>query len=95
VDERRALAELLARWDAGLVRHPAERRMAVRASQQRAARMAAAGHDPDGEVAALPAAAALSGPGGPLPGGDDDRASELDADTGDEDFYADAFEVLP
>ena len=43
-DERRALAELLDRWDAGLVRHPAERRMAVRASQQRAARMAAAGH---------------------------------------------------
>ena len=28
VDERRALAELLDRWDAGLVRHPAERRMA-------------------------------------------------------------------
>ena len=41
VDERRALAELLDRWDAGLVRHPAERRMAVRASQQRAARLAA------------------------------------------------------
>ena len=42
VDERRALAGLLDRWDAGLVRHPAERRMAVRASQQRAARLAAA-----------------------------------------------------
>ena len=36
VDERRALAELLERWDAGLVRNPAERRMAVRASEQRA-----------------------------------------------------------
>jgi len=41
-DERRALADLLHRWDAGLVRHPAERRMAVRASQQRHARLSAA-----------------------------------------------------
>ena len=39
VEGRRALAGLLERWDAGLVRHPAERRMAVRASQQRAARL--------------------------------------------------------
>ena len=38
---RLALAELLYRRGAGLVRYPAERRMAVRASQQRAARMAA------------------------------------------------------
>jgi Mu transposase, C-terminal len=29
-DERRALAELLDRWDAGLVRHPSERRMTQR-----------------------------------------------------------------
>ncbi len=37
VDERRALAELLDRWDAGLVRHPVERRMAQehRVIQQR------------------------------------------------------------
>ena len=41
VEGRRALAGLLERWDAGLVRHPAERRMAVRASQQRAARLGA------------------------------------------------------
>jgi Mu transposase, C-terminal len=98
-DERRALAELLARWDVGLVRHPAERRMAVRASQQRATRMAAAGQDPVAEVAGLPTVAALSaehaqtGPGGPVPGGDDDSVAELDAGGGD--FYADAFEVLP
>jgi transposase InsO family protein len=97
VDERQALAGLLERWDAGLVRHPAERRMAVRASQQRAARMAAAGQGPAAE-AALPTVAALSAlqapaPGGPLPDGDDDSAAELDA--GDDDFYADAFEVLP
>jgi hypothetical protein len=98
VDERQALAGLLDRWDAGLVRHPAERRMAVRASQQRAARLAAA-DGPGAEVAALPAVAALAaaqdtpGPAGPAPGGDDDSPGELD--TGDEDFYADAFEVLP
>jgi len=98
-DERRALAELLDRWDAGLVRHPAERRMAIRASQQRAARLAAAGHGPAAEIAALPAVAVLAaagraapGPAGPVPGGDDDSPGELDA--GDEDFYADAFEVL-
>ena len=97
-DERRALAGLLDRWDAGLVRHPAERRMAVRASQQRAARMAAAGHGPAAEAASLPAVAALAGaqppgPSGPVPGGDDDSPGELDA--GAEDYYADAFEVLP
>ena len=93
VDERRALAELLDRWDAGLVRHPAERRMAVRASEQRAARLAAAG--PAAEVAALPTVAALTAAQDtprPEPGGDDDSPGELD--TGG-DFYADAFEVLP
>ncbi len=99
VDERRALAELLDRWDAGLVRRPAERRMAVRASQQRAARLATAGQGTIAEVAALPAVAAVtsaqetSGQESPAPGGDDDTTGELD--TGDEDFYADAFEVLP
>jgi hypothetical protein len=103
VDERRALAELLDRWDAGLVRHPAERRMAIRASQQRSARLASSGHDTAAEVAALPAVAALAGGrnppapggagGGQPPDGDDDSPDELDAD--DEDFYADAFKVLP
>jgi transposase InsO family protein len=104
VDERRALAELLDRWDAGLVRHPAERRMAIRASQQRSARLAAGEHGTAAEVAALPAVAALAAGqnppaapagegGGQPPGGDDDSPGELDA--GDEDFYADAFKVLP
>jgi hypothetical protein len=67
--------------------------MAVRASEQRAARLAAA--DPAAEVAALPAVAALTAARDtprPEPGGDDDSPGELDA--GD-DFYADAFEVLP
>jgi len=34
-DDRGALAELLERWNAGLTRNPAERRMALRLSQQR------------------------------------------------------------
>jgi hypothetical protein len=96
-DERQALAELLDRWDSGLVRHPAERRMAVRASQQRSARLAAA-QGTAAEVAALPAVAALAAAGQEehvrvVPGGDDDTPGELDA--GDDDFYADAFGVLP
>ena len=98
VDERRALAGLLERWDAGLVRHPAERRMAVRASQQRAARLAGC-QDAIAEVAALPSVAAVTavhetpGPGGPVAGGDDDSPGELDTD--DDDYYADALKVLP
>jgi hypothetical protein len=98
VDERRALAGLLDRWDAGLVRHPAERRMAIRASEQRAARMAA-GQGTTAEVAALPSVAAVTamhetpGPDSPAAGGDDDSPGELDP--GGEDYYADAFEVLP
>lgn len=100
VDERQALAEPLGRWDAGLVRHPAERWMAVRASQQRAARLAAADQEPLAEAAVLPTVAGLAdahqaAPNSLPPGGDDDSPAELDTDAGDEDFYADAFEVLP
>jgi transposase InsO family protein len=126
VDDRLALAELLERWDAGLVRHPAERRMAVRASQQRAARLhalqAATGGTGAAEVAALPGVQAVLGACGqpPAPGeppgaagqdgfgqvvGDDDTDTELDASAADEpdqgagwiddeQFYADALEVL-
>ncbi|GAA4707870.1 Helix-turn-helix domain-containing protein [Promicromonospora umidemergens] len=102
VDSRMALAELLERWDAGLVRHPTERRMAVRASQQRQARLAATGPDP--QVANLPALRMITNPGPdpdtevigsaqPVSGaGDDDTDDELDV--GDEEFYADAFEML-
>jgi hypothetical protein len=42
-DDRRALSELLERWDAGLTRNPTERRMALRLAQQRNDRLAAAG----------------------------------------------------
>ena len=79
--------------------------MTVRASQQRDARLAAAAAGAVAEVTALPAVAALTDaelgrPGAPgpwagsgQPGGDDDSDGELDA-VSDDDFYADAFEVL-
>jgi transposase InsO family protein len=41
-DSLRAVAALLERWDAGLIRNPTERRMAVRISQHRAALVEAA-----------------------------------------------------
>jgi hypothetical protein len=91
VDERRALAELLDRFDVGLVRSPVERRLALRASEQRQARLAAqTGAEDAGEVSALPS---LVGIAGQL--GDDDSPADLDdAELSDEDYYADAFEVI-
>ncbi|MDT3446420.1 Mu transposase C-terminal domain-containing protein [Pseudofrankia sp. BMG5.37] len=105
VDDRLALAELLERWDAGLVRHPAERRMAIRASEQRQARLAAAGGPELAAVAELPAVRAVvdppGQPAGSWRGGDDDSDGELDghaadepAGIGDEEFYADALKVV-
>jgi hypothetical protein len=116
VNDRQALAELLDRWDAGLVRHPAERRMAVRASQQRQARLhAATGGADAAQVAALPAVRAVLDARDPAPpdaaglsvgeaGSDDDTDAELEVFAGDESmdneplddeqFYADALEVL-
>jgi hypothetical protein len=58
----------------------------------------AGGQEAIAEVAALPSITAVTamhespGPGRPVAGGDDDSPGELDL--GD-DFYADAFEVLP
>jgi hypothetical protein len=95
VDERRALAELLERFDAGLVRNPVERRLALRASEQRKARLAAAttGTGEVADVVALPAVAAITEQMS-LPG-DDDRADDLDDDAlSDEEFYADALRVI-
>ena len=100
IDDRLALAELLQRWDAGLLHHPAERRMAVRASQQRQARLQAATTTEAAEVTQLPAVAAVvadvSGAGASTPAacGDDDTDAELDTVADDEQFYADALEVL-
>lgn len=93
VDERRALAELLERFGAGLVRNPVERRLALRASEQRQARLAAQIGTPDGaEVAALPTLSVISGQLG-----DDDSPAELDFDDGevsDDEYYADALRIL-
>ncbi len=94
VDERRALAELLERFDAGLVRNPVERRMALRASEQREARLAVAGTGEVAEIVALPTVAAVTEQMSLV--GDDDRAEDLDddAEVSDEEFYADALRVI-
>ena len=95
VDERRALAELLERFDAGLVRSPVERRLALRASEQRQGRLAAAtGSEEMAEVVALPSVVAISEQ--MSLSGDDDAPEDLDddAELSDEEFYADAFEVI-
>ena len=93
LDERRALAELLDRFDAGLVRNPVERRLALRASEQRQARLAAAaGTGEMAEVVTLPSVAAVTEQMGLV--GDDDRPEDLDDSLSDDEFYADAFGVI-
>jgi len=99
-DPGRALAELLSRWDAGMVADRRERRVAVRLSAERHA-LELPG-EPAQEVADLPtpaspAAGTEPGRGRLRPvedvGGDDDHDDEVfDGPGGD--FYADAFEVL-
>lgn len=109
-DDRRALAELLERWDVGLARNPTERRMALRLSQQREARQRARDEaGPDAEVVQLPGVrAVLDGQNTParpephLAAGDDDGDDELEAgapddpvgEISDADYYADAFRSL-
>jgi transposase InsO family protein len=108
-DDRRVLAELLERWDAGLARNPTERRMALRLSQQRDARQRQAESGPGADVLRLPTVQAVieaaAEPCEPDPGpaaGDDDGDGDLDAQAPDEaigeiadaDYYADAFESL-
>jgi transposase InsO family protein len=92
-DDRRALAELLDRWDVGLTANPNERRMALRLSQQRNARAEQHRDDAAEEVEALATVrnllptAAPPGPAGKLPAelhGDDDDEAELDAAAPDE-----------
>ena len=97
-DTGQALAELLARWDQGMVTGRRERRMAARLAAERAAL-------PD--PADLPAEAAAacrntartqpqprSGCAPSRSAGDDDDAEEIFDEPGDGDFYADAFEIL-
>jgi transposase InsO family protein len=101
-DDRRALAELLERWDAGLTRNPTERRMALRLAQQRNDRLLAAGEQ-TASVTDLVSVRAVAqrtgvagGPDGPdgVLAGDDDDPIELDALPADEldgDYYREAF----
>jgi hypothetical protein len=90
-DTRRALAELLEQWGAGLAGNRAERRMALRISEQRLRLVP----DPPPAAASIPELPADGG------GGDDDSDAELDAPfpgeaTGSDpgDFYADAMETV-
>jgi transposase InsO family protein len=108
-DDRRALADLLDRWEVGLACNPRERRMALRLSQQRAARVEKPSETPGDEASAMAKVLALvPAPGepqsgaGPL-GGDDDADDELLAaapdereasDPDDGEFYADAMRTL-
>jgi len=106
-DTRRALAELLERWGAGLTANRTERRMAIRLSQERL-RLSGEAATERQAAAVLPTAREVAarqlreGAGVAGDAGDDDEDSECDAafpgeDGGglaDEDeFYADAWET--
>jgi transposase InsO family protein len=100
-DQARALADLLARWDKGMVSDRRERRMAARLAAERAA--LAVPDDPAGQVAMLPSLAALTSPPEPAAAepqadaavdGDDDDAEEIFDAPGRDDYYADAFAVI-
>ncbi len=89
-DTRRALARLLERWDAGLAGNRAERRMAVRLSERRLRLV------PETSEPAPPAVVPCDGDR-PVEeiAGDDDHDDELAAPfPGDDDFYADAMEIV-
>lgn len=98
-DDRRALHEMLDRWNAGVTRNPAERRMALRLSQQRNDRLVADEGETARvtELATLRAVAARTTDHNDEPVedllGDDDDELELAAAPADErdDFYDDAF----
>ena len=102
-DPARALAELLGRWDKGMVTDRRERRMALRLGAERAA--VPLPDEPADQVATLPSVAALAAVSRPSGSarldvdadgididGDDDIDDIFDAP--DDDFYADAFGVF-
>lgn len=86
----KALAELLSRWDKGMVTDRRERRMALRLSAERAALPLP---DPTSSAPPRPPAPPPSQPPSIVDGDDDDEDEVLDTPD-DDDFYADAFEVL-
>jgi transposase InsO family protein len=98
-DDRTVLAELLERWDAGLLRDRRERRMALRRSEQDAARLRNA-ESPDSALGAADAADSpdeelTEGTLYILPTGEgivDDEDAEDDSPE-DDDFYGDALAV--
>ena len=93
VDASEALADLLARWDQGMVTDRRERRMALRLSAERAA-LALPSLPEDSQEGNLPGPARLQLVPEPALTGDTDEEDEIfNAPDGD-DFYADAFEVL-
>jgi hypothetical protein len=94
-DDARAISGLLERWDAGLIRNPTERRMAVRISQHRAALVEAAEAEMPSaadDVRRLPAVQMLgfadpppappTGASQPNAAGDDDDERDLAAEPG-------------
>ena len=91
-DDRHALIELLERWDAGLLSNPAERRIALRVSEQRRARMRTLGIDDesDAQIADQEQGVASPAPLELVPNlaGDDDDEPEVAAD-----YYGDALGV--
>ncbi|AIV37716.1 Mu transposase C-terminal domain-containing protein [Streptomyces sp. CCM_MD2014] len=89
IDASETLGELLARWDQGLVTDRRERRMAVRLSAERAALSLPT--LPDQTTAtARPELTVVPDP----PAGDSDDEEEIFDAPEDEDYYADAFEVI-
>jgi transposase InsO family protein len=106
-DREKALSQLLARWDEGMVTDRRERRMAARLAAERAALPLPGPARPALAVAGLPSLAAITGtgddgededeaapePAPPDPGDEDDDEEIFDVPEGDH-FYDDAFGVI-
>jgi transposase InsO family protein len=106
-DKEKALSQLLARWETGMVTDRRERRMAARLAAERVALPLPDLARPALAVAGLPSLAAVTGreydededeatppdPVPPDPGDEDDEEEIFDAPDGDH-FYDDAFEVV-